>query len=184
MDALNIALLHQLAGGSHPTPEVLLIARLFALWGAWACAIFIGLCAWRHRTEALYLMVTAVGAALASVLSHAIAAQFNIPRPFVAGLVPAYIAHGSSASLPSTHATVMFFVAFAMLFHRRWRQAGAVALTLAVLVGWARVYVGVHYPADIGFGMVLGALMAALLSLTWRLKMPRALPARPFGGEL
>ena len=123
MDALNIALLHQLAGGSHPTPEVLFIAPLFAQWGAWACAIFIGWCAWRHRTEALYLMVTAVGAALASVLSHAIAAQFNIPRPFVAGLVPAYIAHGSSASLPSTLSRTTWLIARADALQARERLA-------------------------------------------------------------
>ncbi|MCU4118507.1 phosphatase PAP2 family protein [Variovorax sp. N23] len=176
MNALNLTLLHALSPGSSPSPTLLFVARLLALWGAWACAAAIGWAAWQRRADTLYLLAVAAGAALASVLSHAIAARLDIPRPFVAGWVPAYIAHGSSPSLPSTHATVMFFVAVALLMRAGLRRTGIIALALACMVGWARIYVGVHTPLDIAAGLALGTVMAAVLGLLWRR------PRRPTAG--
>lgn len=183
MSDLNLTLLHWLAAGNSPEPAPLLFARLFALWGAWACAFVIGWCAWRRRSQTAYLLAMALGAGVASVLSHAIAARLNVPRPFVAGWVPAYISHNSSASLPSTHAAVMSFIAFALLLRADLRKAGAVTFLLACAVGWARIYVGVHYPLDIAAGMALGALLAAVLALIWHFTHPTAANAeRMYGG--
>lgn len=173
-----LTLLHWLAAGSSPKPLPLLLARLFALWGAWACAFVIGWCAWQRRSQIAYLLTVIFGASVASVLAHAIAARLNVPRPFVAGLVPAYIAHSSSASLPSTHATVMFFIAFALLLRADLRKAGVVAFLLACIVGWARIYVGVHYPLDVVAGMALGALLAAVIALVWRFTRPASARAK------
>lgn len=168
MNAMNIELLQWLTAGSAPSPMLLFVARLAAVWGTWACAASIAWAAWHRRAESLYLLVVIAGAALASMLSHAIAVHLAIARPFVAGWAPAYIAHGISASLPSTHATVMFFVAVALLVRPGLQRTGVVALALACIVGWARVYVGVHYPLDIAAGLALGASMAIALGLAWR----------------
>ena len=168
MNAMNIELLQWLTAGSAPSSALLFVARLAALWGTWACAATIAWAAWHRRADALYLLAVIAGAALASVLSHAIAVHLSIARPFVAGWAPAYIAHGNSASLPSTHATVMFFVAAALLLRSGQLRTGIVALALACIVGWARVYVGVHYPLDIAAGLMLGASMAVVLGLAWR----------------
>lgn len=168
MNTLNIQWLQWMAAGDEPSAWPLLIAWLSALWGAWACAAGLAWVAWKRRPDRLYLAVVAAGAILASLLSHAIAAHFNVPRPFVAGWVPAYISHRASAATPSTHATVMFFVAFALMSRATLRRPGSLVLAMALVVGWARIYVGVHFPLDILAGIAIAALQAGLLMLAWK----------------
>jgi undecaprenyl-diphosphatase len=61
-------------------------------------------------------------------------------------------------SFPSDHATVAGAVAVGLLFaNRRW---GIVAIVLAVLMAFTRVYVGAHYPGDVLAGLVLGGLIS------------------------
>lgn len=77
-------------------------------------------------------------------------------------------------SLPSDHATVVGAVAMGLLLaNRRW---GIVAAILAVLMAFARVYVGAHYPGDVLAGLALGALVAAAGCFAL---LPVFAPARP-----
>jgi undecaprenyl-diphosphatase len=46
------------------------------------------------------------------------------------------------------------------------RTIGAVALVLAAIVAFARVYVGVHYPSDVVGGALIGIAVALILQLT------------------
>lgn len=63
-------------------------------------------------------------------------------------------------SFPSDHATVVGAVAAGLMFtSRRW---GSVAAALAVVMAFARVYVGAHYPGDVLAGLALGAAVAAV----------------------
>lgn len=165
MNATNTALLQWIAAGDDPNSWALLAGSVFALWGSALCAAAVLWAGWHARAERPYLAAVVVGAALASLLSHLIAAWLNMPRPFVAGLVPAYIVHGPSAALPSTHATVMFFIGFAFMLRAALRPVGAVVLVLAALTGWARIYVGVHSPIDIAAGMALAASLTGVLAL-------------------
>ncbi|MFM9427045.1 membrane-associated phospholipid phosphatase [Variovorax sp. GrIS 2.14] len=165
MNATNTALLQWIAAGDDPNSWALLAGSVFALWGSALCAAALLWAGWHARAERPYLAAVVVGAALASLLSHLIAAWLDMPRPFVAGLVPAYIVHGPSAALPSTHATVMFFIGFAFMLRAALRPVGAVVLVLAALTGWARIYVGVHSPIDIAAGMALAASLTGVLAL-------------------
>jgi undecaprenyl-diphosphatase len=62
-------------------------------------------------------------------------------------------------SFPSDHATVVGAVAAGLMFtNHRW---GSVAAALAVVMAFARVYVGAHYPGDVVAGLALGAAVAA-----------------------
>ncbi|WP_295982430.1 phosphatase PAP2 family protein [uncultured Variovorax sp.] len=169
MNALNLALFQWLTAGSQPTPWVLSFASALALWGSWVCAAVVVFALWRHRDERAYLCIVAAFSGLASMASHAIAQALNAPRPFVLGLAPAYIEHAGRGSLPSTHATVMFMVALAFLLRPGLRRLAVPLLALATLTGWARIYVGVHFPVDICAGLVLGGAIAGLLALAQRL---------------
>jgi membrane-associated phospholipid phosphatase len=40
---------------------------------------------------------------------------------------------------------------------------GLVFLFLALLIGYSRVYVGVHYPTDVAAGFLVGVVAAALI---------------------
>lgn len=169
MNALNLALFQWLTAGAQPTPWVLSVASAFALWGSWLSAAIVAVALWRQPADRAYLCVVAAAAGLTSLLAHAIAMSLDVPRPFMAGLAPAYIAHGGRGSLPSTHAAVMFMVALAFLLRPPLRRMALPLLALAAVTGWARVYVGVHFPLDIVAGLLLGAMVAGAVALGRRL---------------
>lgn len=82
-------------------------------------------------------------------------------------------------SFPSGHAAVSL-VFFALLYMslseylsgraggiRIWRWIGLIlALLMPVLIGFSRVYLGVHYLSDVLAGFVFGAIVAALAMLS------------------
>jgi len=82
-------------------------------------------------------------------------------RPFVEHQVHQLIPHAADASFPSDHSTLAFSLAFSVFFANR--RLGTVMLGLAVLTGIARVYVGVHYPADIAGAIALSFLTSMII---------------------
>jgi undecaprenyl-diphosphatase len=109
--------------------------------------------------------VAAAGAAWA--LANLAKVIANRPRPYevVAGAVLRQSpAHGTS--FPSSHTAITVAVVIAVVPFLPRALAG-VAIAYAVLVGWSRVYLGVHYPLDIlggaGIGIAVGG--AVLLAL-------------------
>ena len=69
-----------------------------------------------------------------------------------------------TSSFPSGHATAGACAAELMgsdLGHR------AAWWTLAAAVGWSRVHVGVHHPADVAVGWLVGGFAAHLAQLLW-----------------
>ena len=61
-----------------------------------------------------------------------------------------------SFSFPSNHATNSF--ALAAFFAVPYRRFAAALFILAAVVGYSRIYVGVHYPGDVLAGAVLGTI--------------------------
>jgi undecaprenyl-diphosphatase len=106
----------------------------------------------------------AVRAALAVAAGLAINATIGLlwfhPRPFMAGVGHTFLHHAADSSFPSDHATIMFTVALVLALSQEAgaRRLGKLLLPIALAVAWARVYLGVHYPLDMG-----GALAVALL---------------------
>lgn len=73
-------------------------------------------------------------------------------------------------SFPSGHTTAAFAFGGAVLFStvkKRWK---ALALMLAVLMGFSRLYVGVHYPTDVLGGCLVGLLAGWLSWQFWKNK--------------
>lgn len=160
MNAFNVALLHWIAAGDDPNSWALLAGCAMAVWGGWACGATLIWAGWNKPSQRIYLLAVVAGAAIASLLSHVLASALNVQRPFVLGLAPGYIVHSASGSLPSTHATVMFFIAAALVLRGELRRVGWGLFVLAALTGWSRVYVGVHFPMDIAAGMLFGLFLA------------------------
>lgn len=76
------------------------------------------------------------------------------PYEMIDGLMP-LIAKPTDYSFPSGH-TASSFAAAVVLYRRLPGQYGIPALVLAVLIGFSRLYLGVHYPSDVLCGMVSG----------------------------
>lgn len=165
MRQFDIFLFGWIAAGHHPNPWLLPLMSAIAVYGPWACVAMMAWVAWRQPSQRAYLVAVLAACGAAALLAHAIAAALHLPRPFMLGLSPDYIAHAARGSMPSAHASVMFTLAFA-LFLRPGLQRWAVAVSVAAFAtGWARVYVGAHFPTDIAAGLLLGAAMAGLLRL-------------------
>jgi undecaprenyl-diphosphatase len=116
-----------------------------------------------HRVEWRRAGVAAAAsAALALLVAHVLATLIDRPRPFVAhaGTIHAFLAHAPDPSFPSEHATAAFAIATAVAL--RLRPLGAVLLVLAFVLAAGRVFLGLHYPADVLAGAVLGAAVACL----------------------
>jgi membrane-associated phospholipid phosphatase len=163
MNPLNLALFDALAAGFSPSPTVLWFASAIALGSSWACAALLAWAAWRRPPERPGVLAVLAAGGAASLISHEIAASIGVPRPFMVGLSPAHVPHGVRAGLPSTHASVMFTMAFMLLPRRGLRDVGLLVLAIAAITAWSRIYVGVHFPFDIAAGALLGACMAAAL---------------------
>ncbi len=131
----------------------------------------------------------AVAAGIAWGLAHVAKAVADRPRPYevIAGAVLRQ-QHAHGTSFPSSHTAVALAVAIALVPFLARPVAGA-GIGYAVLVGWSRAYLGVHYPLDIlggaGIGMAAGgAILLALGTLLRRagrdtateVRAPRAAP--------
>lgn len=105
-----------------------------------------------------------IAAALALAVNQPIASAVDRARPYVthphARLL---IDRSHDPSFPSDHATGAFAIAVAVRFYDR--VAGALLLVLAVILSFARVYAGAHYPSDVIGGAAIGAAVALLLRL-------------------
>jgi membrane-associated phospholipid phosphatase len=166
MNSLNLALFDALAAGFSPSPAELWFASAIALGSSWACAAVLGWVAWRRPPERACVLAALAAGGAASLISHEIAASVGMPRPFMVGLSPAHVPHGVRAGLPSTHASVMFTMAFLLLLRRGLRDVGLFVLAVAAVTAWSRIYVGIHFPFDVAAGALLGACVAgALLAL-------------------
>jgi undecaprenyl-diphosphatase len=88
--------------------------------------------------------------------------SFRRRRPYVVESSIHFIAKPmKDASFPSGHTTAVFatFVSIALVVH--WLAVPI--LLLACIVGWSRIYLGVHYPADVVVGAFIGGITAIIV---------------------
>ena len=83
----------------------------------------------------------------------------------------------SEYSFPSGHAGSSFAAACVML-RKLPKRYGIPAFVLAVLIALSRLYVGVHYPSDVLFGVISGILISyaaeAVVERIWKRKKERS----------
>lgn len=72
---------------------------------------------------------------------------------------------GSGYSFPSSHAVNNF--AAAVILSYFYKQYRSVYFSIAAVVAFSRVYVGVHYPIDIVVGALIGFFVAKLILLIY-----------------
>ncbi len=106
--------------------------------------------------DAILVIVSAVGAL---ILYSAVKALVERPRPPIHHLEAA-----SNWSFPSGHATTSsaFYLALALVLSAGHPRARGLAIAAAGVlfagIAFSRVYLAVHYPADVVAGMLLGVL--------------------------
>ncbi len=129
------------------------------------------------------LIASAIGTG--ALLGNLLKLGFDRPRPDIVE----HLTHATSSSFPSGHATLaaVTYLTLGALIARGQPSHSIKALVLGgaifitILVGFSRVYLGVHWPTDVLAGWCLGAAWAAF----WWLALLRVKPATedaPSGG--
>ncbi len=101
-----------------------------------------------------------------AILSALLKLGFDRPRPDLI----AHLSHAYSSSFPSGHAmlSAVTYLTLGVLLARahEGRRTKIIVMTygvtLTVLIGLSRIYLGVHWPTDVMAGWALGAAWAAV----------------------
>lgn len=168
------------------------IAAAFALWGGLSLLAVLWLACWwfsarRRADTGRSVAVLGLGGA-ASVVALLINQQLLSPfvgrvrpcrvLPNVHVLLPCTADH----SMPSDHAVVAGALAVGLIVFSR--RIGLFAAVIAVLLAFARVYVGVHYPSDVLVGLGVGGWVSAMVIAMFvspATRLCTALAAGPLG---
>ncbi|MBV9045239.1 MAG: phosphatase PAP2 family protein [Alphaproteobacteria bacterium] len=131
--------------------------------------VAVALLIYRQRAQAAVLAAAVV---MANVSNSLLQLFYGRARPdfIVQGVLP------PSHSFPSGHsamATAAYFLLAMILASYETRRtarvfAFGVAAFLAILIGFSRVYLGVHWPSDVLAGWTLGGIWALLGALALR----------------
>ena len=140
-----------------------------------------------HSWLPMLILVLCLGGA--ALLDDAVKPLIGRPRPQVGPV----LVHSTDFAFPSGHATQSAAVYGGLAYVlsgcvRLWRAkvaAWTVALVIVLLVGFSRVYLGVHWASDVLGGFALGGVwLGAVLVTTsvlrgaWHLRQPPAAPAQ------
>ena len=153
----------------------LVVPLAFALW------FLPGASAERALRQRVWLAVM-VSVIAGLCLAALVAQLYSDARPFVSRTdTRLLVSHAADNGFPSDHATVSFAVAGTLIWWRPW--LGILAIFLASLIGFARVFVGVHWPSDVAAGAAIGIVSGALAAQTVSLWTPlQARASRFFPG--
>jgi membrane-associated phospholipid phosphatase len=129
----------------------------------------------RGRVNDAAVLILALGGA--GVINALLKLVFQRPRPELA------FVHLETYSFPSGHAAVATatFATLAFVLGRRSGRGrtiaiAAAAIALIVLVGFSRLYLGVHYLSDVMAGTSFGLAWASLCLIAYTLSGERSIP--------
>lgn len=163
MNTLNTELFLLLNAPTAPPPQILALAIALAEWAILAVPVVLAAGWLRGRSDwRKAALESCLAAAIALSLAQGAGLLWPHPRPFVAGIAHAWIDHAADASFPSDHLTLLWSVALSLCLHPATRRAGACLALLGAPIAWARIYIGVHYPADMAGALLIGAIGALM----------------------
>jgi len=121
----------------------------------------IGLLVWGGRKGRLAVVTALVLLLVSNSANELVKFWIQRPRPCqVLEAVRLLVGCTRSLSFPSSHAANI--TAQAALFAYLYRPLAFPLFLVAAAVGYSRVYVGVHYPADVVGGVLVGLISAAV----------------------
>jgi len=129
-------------------------------------AILIALFIWKKNR--LMVISVAISVFLSRlVITEIIKIIFHRSRPYlVLDTAKKLIAENADfKSFPSGHAAIFFAIAMAVYFYNK--KLGIWFFVVAILMGIARIFVGVHWPSDILGGAVIGIVSGVFVRIIY-----------------
>lgn len=170
-DNLDIEVLRDVNGLTEHTSWAHGGMEFMGEYGMFAVLAVLGLLTWwrvRSRPDHVAAVAGLVWAPLAALVAELANAPLrdwvDRPRPFLSHDGLHVLVQGKTdPSFASDHALTTMALAVGILLVDR--RIGVFAVIAAVFTGFARLYVGVHYPTDVLAGFALGALVALVGSM-------------------
>jgi membrane-associated phospholipid phosphatase len=157
----------QLNSLHHPLTDV--VFRQVTLLGDGLFSIFTALAIlfiWKHHRLALHIAIAfLISGIMAQLFKNIIAAPRpkEIIDPILFGSFFKGVTSAGWDSFPSGHTTSIFALATIIALHVNNKWYSLLLLVAAVLVGYSRIYMGCHFPADVIAGALLGTVTAVLV---------------------
>lgn len=160
MASLNTTLFLALNASDAPPALLVTFAIICAKWLYYLVPLHIALVWYAGPRELrIVAIVGVIAMAGALLISGAIGFAVPTPRPFVVGIGHTLLEHRPSAAFPSNHTIVCVSWAAVLAIFGHGRLAAVMGL-VGLLVGWSRIYLGIHFPLDILGGALLAGLAA------------------------
>ena len=110
------------------------------------------------RYTALYAVFSSAIALFINAIIHFV---YYHPRPFVTHQVHQLVPHAADSSFVSDHSVLVFAIAWILIMRNaHWKYP---VLFWAAFVGLSRIYIGVHYPADVIGSALLAFVTSSLV---------------------
>ena len=122
------------------------------------------------RNSRLSFVYVGVSVGIAGLISYAIKNIGLIPRPYEVDARIVQLSVGGGFSFPSGHTTEAFASAAALSFLLPKPKYFLPFFFWASLVGFSRIYLGVHYPIDVLGGVAIGVTTSFALRFYFRKK--------------
>lgn len=156
---------------THPGAAMFLVAEALAATPVVLAPVLLAcLWVWGRPGRQPALLAVAGGLFAGQALNLLLGMAWDEPRPFMAGVGHTWLAHVADNGFPSDHATLAWSLGLGLILTDASRRWGVAVCLLGIATGWARVFLGVHFPVDVLASAPIG-LMAATAA---RLAVPTA----------
>ncbi len=164
----NTHLFLLLNAAAQPGPAALFAAETLASGPVLLAPVLLAcLWIWGRADRRPTLLAVAAGLFLGQALNVLLGFAWYEPRPFMAGVGRTWLAHVADNGFPSDHATLAWSLGLGLILTGASWFWGLAACVAGIAAGWARVYLGVHFPVDVLASVPVGfaAGTAARLAL-------------------
>ena len=154
---MEFSLLYAIPRGSVLDAFFLGVTKIAGSYGQlWVVIALVLLIFKKTRRAGVSLLIAYVGVFLLG--QYGLKNLISRPRPCqIDTAFPLLVSRPSSSSFPSTHSAWAFGGATAIFLQHR--KAGIAAYVAAILIGFSRLYLFLHFPTDVLFGAAMGVAL-------------------------